>query len=188
VKRFTQLTVAAALILTSLAGTALADIYMRRGPDGRLQYTDTPTTMDGYKMIVRESPEKLPWREYAHIQARRHNLDPKLVRALIYVESAENPVAVSNRGALGLMQLMPATADELGVHDPLMPMDNVRGGVKYFSQMLKRFNGDVKLALAAYNAGPGAVEKFGGIPPYPETVDFVKKVLSIYERVVIDES
>jgi soluble lytic murein transglycosylase-like protein len=187
VKRFTTILLAVATVLPLCAGSALADIYMRRGADGGLQYTDTPTTMDGYKLIVRESPETLPWREYAHIQARRHDLDPKLVRALIYVESAENPVAVSNRGALGLMQLMPETAEELGVHDPLMPMDNVRGGVEYFSQMLRRFDGDVELALAAYNAGPGAVEKFGGIPPYPETINFVKKVLNLYKRVVIDD-
>ena len=177
-----------AFVAVLIPSPGASDIYMRRTPDGRLEYTDTPTEMDGYKMIVRESPEKLPWREYAHIQARRHDLDPKLVRALIYVESAENPVAVSSKGALGLMQLMPGTASELGVEDPLRPLDNVRGGVKALSQMLERFGGDVRLALAAYNAGPSAVEKHGGIPPYPETMEFVEKVLRIYKRAVIDDS
>lgn len=193
VLRVSALPVATALLLafaaTLLPASCPADIYMRRTADGKLEYTDTPTEeMGDYKMIVRQSPETLPWREYAHIQARRHNLDPKLVRALIYVESAENPVAVSNKGAVGLMQLMPATASQLGVEDPLRPMDNVRGGVKYLAQMLERFDGDVRLALAAYNAGPNAVEKYGGIPPYPETINFVEKVLRIFKRAVIDDS
>lgn len=177
----------ALLVCVALPATALADIYMRRGPDGKLEFTDTPATIEGYKVIVRDSSQRMPWREYAHIQARRHNLDPKLVRALIYVESAENTQAVSSKGAQGLMQLMPTTAEELGVADPLMPLDNVRGGVKYFSKMLKRFDGNVELALAAYNAGPGAVERHGGIPPFTETRNFVKKVMDIYKRAAIND-
>jgi soluble lytic murein transglycosylase-like protein len=143
-------------------------------------------------MVIRESPAAnssrlLTWREFAHKEARRINLDPKLVRAVIYVESGENPKAVSPKGAMGLMQLMPGTARDLGVEDPMRPRENIRGGVQYLSQMLDRFGGDVRLALAAYNAGPGAVEKFGGVPPYPETQDFVKKVLNVYKKVSIDD-
>jgi soluble lytic murein transglycosylase len=168
-----------------------ADIYALKMPDGSVVFTDTPTEGD-FKMVIRESPAAnssrlLTWREFAHKEARRINLDPKLVRAVIYVESGENPKAVSPKGAMGLMQLMPGTARDLGVENPMRPRENIRGGVQYLSQMLDRFGGDVRLALAAYNAGPGAVEKFGGVPPYPETQDFVKKVLNVYKKVSIDD-
>ncbi|HEX6211134.1 MAG TPA: lytic transglycosylase domain-containing protein [Methylomirabilota bacterium] len=114
--------------------------------------------------------------------ARRHDLSPDLVRAVIQVESAWNPRAVSSKGALGLMQLMPATAAELGVTDPFDPEQNIRGGVTYLKRLLDRFNGNPELALAAYNAGPGAVEKYGRrIPPYRETRQYVRKIKSVTE-------
>lgn len=112
--------------------------------------------------------------------ARRTGLDADLVRAVIQVESAFDPSARSRKGALGLMQLLPGTARELGVRDVFDPEENIRGGTDYLRRMLDRF-GRVELALAGYNAGPGAVERHGGIPPYRETRDYVSKVLGLYQ-------
>jgi soluble lytic murein transglycosylase-like protein len=112
--------------------------------------------------------------------AATHDLEPRLVEAVIQCESGWDPRAVSRVGALGLMQLMPATAVELAVDDPLDERQNVAGGTAYLRRMLDRF-GRLDLALAAYNAGPEAVERYGGIPPYAETVQYVRKVLSLYE-------
>lgn len=113
--------------------------------------------------------------------ARKHGLDPALVLAVISVESAFQPAAVSPKGAQGLMQLMPATARELGVTDALDPAQNVDGGVRYLRALVEQYKGDLRLALAAYNAGAGAVKRHGGVPPYRETRDYVEKVLKRYE-------
>lgn len=109
--------------------------------------------------------------------AQKHGLNPRLFRALIEQESAFNPRAVSPAGAQGLAQLMPRTAEMLGVSDPFDPAQNLEGGAKYLSQMLRQFNGDIRLALAAYNAGPGAVKRHGGIPPFEETQNYVRRVM-----------
>jgi hypothetical protein len=109
--------------------------------------------------------------------AENYGIDPALFQALIQQESSFDPSAVSSAGALGLTQLMPKTAKSLGVTNPLDPTQNMEGGAKYLAQLLKQFNGDRKLALAAYNAGPGAVVRSGGIPPYKETQNYVKKIL-----------
>jgi len=113
--------------------------------------------------------------------ARRHGLPPALVKAVVRAESNFQPHALSNAGAQGLMQLMPATADDLGVDDPFRAEDNVFGGTRYLRAMHDRY-GDWQLALAAYNAGPGAVDRFGGIPPYAETQQYVERVLHYYRR------
>ena len=110
--------------------------------------------------------------------ARKFKLPVQLVTAIVKVESNFNPRAVSSEGARGLMQLMPATAAGLGVRNSFDISQNINGGCRYLKEMLEQFDGDVKLALAAYNAGPGAVEKYGRIPPYRETQDYVKKVLA----------
>ncbi|WP_243123195.1 lytic transglycosylase domain-containing protein [Thermaerobacter sp. FW80] len=117
----------------------------------------------------------------ADVAARRHGLDPALLRAVIEVESGWNPLARSPAGALGLMQLMPATARALGVTDPWDPWQNLEAGARYLRQQLERF-GDIRLALAAYNAGPGAVQRYGDVPPYRETQAYVERVLALWRR------
>ncbi len=116
--------------------------------------------------------------ELAHTTAERHGVNPKLVEAVITVESGWNPWVVSPKGAKGLMQLMPQTAARLGVRDPFDPYENIVGGVRHLRELLDEF-GDLRLALAAYNAGAEAVHSYGGIPPFPETQAYVPKVLSL---------
>ncbi len=134
------------------------------------------------------SPANATTRVYERAEVRKliqqvsteHGLDPKLIDALVRVESGYNPNAVSRKGAMGLMQLMPATAKRLNVDDPFNPADNIRGGVREFSRLVSRYSGNLKLALAAYNAGEGAVARYRGVPPYAETRSYISKILSIY--------
>lgn len=113
--------------------------------------------------------------------ANRYQVDPAIVKAIIMAESSYNPKAVSKKGAKGLMQLMPKTAAELGVKDSFNPVYNINGGVRYYKKMLNQFNGDVKLALAAYNAGSRKVKKYQGIPPFKATRYYIKKVFKYYK-------
>ena len=114
--------------------------------------------------------------------AERHNLDPALVKAVISTESGWNPWAISRKGAVGLMQLIPATAERFGVGNAFDPAQNVEGGTSYLKQLLDHYNGDLTKSLAAYNAGERAVDQSGGIPAYPETERYVQKVTDAYFR------
>jgi soluble lytic murein transglycosylase-like protein len=114
--------------------------------------------------------------------SREYRMSPGLVKAVIHVESKFDPRAISRRGARGLMQLMPGTAGELGVRDPFNPWQNIDGGTRYLQQMVERFDGDLRLGLAAYHAGPAKVVQYGGIPPYRATRQYVDRVLKLYRR------
>lgn len=147
-----------------------------------------------YKIGVTEttppntSPDVKPNKKENYFQpiiiaaSNRHNVDPALVKAIIMAESNYNPVAVSKRGAKGLMQLMPNTADALGVEDSFNPKHNIDGGVKYLRQLLNKFEGNLQLAVAAYNAGSKKVMKYQGVPPFKVTRNYVKKVFEYYQH------
>lgn len=181
------------LILTvvlSTAAPAAAQIYSWRDADGKLVLSDKPrpdhgtqTTYDvhGSTTVRATTPFKAnsksaPYEAAITEHARRQGVAADLVRAVIQVESAFNPIAVSDKGAMGLMQLMPATATELGVRNPFDPEQNIRGGVSYLKQLLDRYDNKIELALAAYNAGSGNVDKYGTVPPFKETQNYVKKI------------
>lgn len=117
-------------------------------------------------------------------KAKKHNLDPKLVKSVIRAESNWNHRAVSPKGAMGLMQLMPQTANLMGVSNPFDPEQNIEGGIKYLRHLLTRFNGNLTFALAAYNAGPKTVERKGGIPSIPETINYVQRIMGDYTGVM----
>ncbi len=121
-------------------------------------------------------------RDIAKAAAHRNGIPPGLVDAVIQAESAYNPEAVSPKGAKGLMQLMPETAGAFGVADPFSPEENINAGVGLLKNLLEKYNGDYKKALAAYNAGEGAVDRNGGVPPYDETRDYVNRVINLYLR------
>ena len=118
--------------------------------------------------------------------AKRHNIDPSLIKAIIMAESGYNPRAESRKGAQGLMQLMPQTAELLGVTDGFNPEENIRGGVRYFKMLLESFDGDIRLALAAYNAGSRYVREYGGVPPFNATRTYIWKVFE-YQKIYRDE-
>jgi hypothetical protein len=180
------------LVVLACASTAGAQIYSWRDASGSLVLSDqtprehtsgvrtfrVPHSSGG---VLSTKPASSGFAETydklitQHAEAR--GLRPDLVRAVVQVESGYNPRAVSPKGALGLMQLMPSTAAELGVRFPLDPEENIRGGTTYLRQLLDRFGGHEELALAAYNAGPSAVDRYGNrIPPYAETQDYVRKI------------
>jgi soluble lytic murein transglycosylase-like protein len=181
------------------AGYVSAEYYVYKGRDGVTWYTDRRLPADTHTLIAtvgrptasfschRLSSTALKRRAVVHAAfieqlAQLYKVDHMLIKAIIRVESCFDKYAVSRVGAKGLMQLMPATARQMGVENPFNAQENIRGGIRYFSLMLGRFDNDTKLALAAYNAGPRAVEKHKGIPPYKETQSYVKKVLDYYQR------
>lgn len=167
-------------------GVSAAANYRFVDEEGVVHYTNAPPDAAYQRFVTRSSAptasrQTVPGGYSAEIQeaAHRHGVDARLVNAVIAVESAGNPRAVSSKGAQGLMQLMPATADVLGVRDPFNPRDNIDGGVRHLRGLLDSF-GDLSLALAAYNAGAEPVRSYRGIPPYPETQEYVRKILGLY--------
>lgn len=162
------------------------DIFVRHDESGALVFTNCPTGTD-WQMYAREKPKygyssrsKSAYETIVASIAAREGMDPSLIQSIIEVESGFNSRAFSPKGAMGLMQLMPETARELGVCDPWDPVENITGGTRYLSRLLKRYRGDLTKALAAYNAGPTVVDAYGGIPPYQETQEYVNNVLAIF--------
>jgi soluble lytic murein transglycosylase-like protein len=172
--------------------------FFKYRKDGAVAYSDKKPKKTEFQVIVFNSCyacsplSKVNWRatrlyktEFADaiaLAANRYAVDPALVRAIIHAESNFNPLVRSHKGAMGLMQLMPKTAIAMGVSDAYNSGENIDGGTKYLSLMLEKFNGNVSLAAAAYNAGPNAVSKYNGVPPYQETKTYVERVKILHNR------
>ena len=162
-------------VLKNSTGVKFGDLLTRPVTKVNANIYSAQAETGAEKISTREQIKNIVFRA-----AKKHGVDEKLVNALIKQESGFNPNAKSKVGAMGLMQLMPATAKGLGVTNPMDPEQNVEGGVKYLKSMLNKYTGNVILALAAYNAGPGAVDKYDGVPPYKETQNYVKSILANY--------
>lgn len=145
------------------------DVCMACALHSSIDWTTVPLNVSSYRKVVRSA-------------ASRYGVAPAFLRAIIHAESAFNPDALSHKGAQGLMQLMPATAVDMGVGNAFDAAENIRGGARYLAKLLTRFHGDRELAAAAYNAGPGAVHKYKGVPPFAETRVYVKRVDTLYQR------
>jgi len=186
--------IVAAALWVSFSPTmaARADIYKYVDKGGVIHFTNVPTDANvRYVLVMREKPvhfnlpTDVPITEFDAViakTAKKYNIDSALVKAVIKAESNFNHRAVSPRGAIGLMQLMPATASSLQVPDAFHPEQNIEGGCRYLRYLLNLYNGNLSLALAAYNAGENAVARFNSIPPYPETRNYVQRVLELLEH------
>jgi len=189
----TPLLILICLLLT--APSASAGIYRYEDENGVIHFTNCPRDPK-YKLYIRESKEDVGDENNAAVVSyakshgqydsmisefsKKYEVDFALIKAMIRAESGFNPVAVSKKGAKGLMQLMPETALRMNVSNVFNPRENIDGGVRYFKYLLSLFNNDLQLSLAAYNAGENIVAELGSIPPYRETKDYVKRVLSYY--------
>ena len=163
---------------------ARGDIYMRIDSDGVIYFTNVPTTT-GYELYIKEgnrgkSGSPMTFDGVIQKAAGKYGVDAHLVKAVIKVESDFNPRAVSRRGAKGLMQIMPSNFKTLSIRDPFNPLENVMAGTLYLKRLMKRYEKKLPLVLAAYNAGPQAVDRYRDIPPFPETLNYVRKVMTYY--------
>ena len=183
------------LFLLLISEGTSADIFKYVAPDGRIYYTDEPKKGFDYRLIIRTRPRtyardvkfmsgnKLKYNDIIAKAAAKHQMDPRLLHAVIQAESAYNAHAVSSAGAVGLMQLMPDTARRYGVIDRHDAEQNIDGGTRYLKDLLAMFNSNLRLAVAGYNAGEGAVMKYNNsVPPFPETQNYVQQVLSLYGK------
>ena len=164
-----------------------ADIYRYIDENGVMHFTNTPTSsVQNYRIFIKEKPKKTRWyssEKYDDLisdASERYGVAFPLLKAIIKAESDFDPNAVSHKGATGLMQIMPQNFDLLGLEDPFDPWQNINAGARYFKQMYDRFKGKLALSLAAYNAGPTAVDRYQTIPPYEETEEYVRRVLKYY--------
>jgi hypothetical protein len=194
--KFERLIIGFFFVFLFVGSPLYADIYMYIDKNGVMHYTNVPVESEGtsvkfllyQKEVIRErkqfdifdNSDFNSIDSYIFEAAHYHDVSFPLIKAIIKVESDFNPMAISQKGAMGLMQIMPFNFKELSIRDPFDPWENIMGGVSYFKNMLTKFNGDLSLSLAAYNAGPNAVDKYGSIPPYPETINYVEKVLKYY--------
>lgn len=168
------------------SGLLHADIYIYTDSNGIVHFTNTPTSSD-YKLYMKERQKKkiqFSTKRFDDIIKKaqeRYGVEFSLIKAVIKVESGFNPKAETRKGAKGLMQIMPMNFELLSVKDPFNPQQNIMGGTLYLKRLLKRYQYKLPLALAAYNAGPGAVDKYKTIPPYRETQNYVRKVMKAYD-------
>ncbi len=175
------------IILFSAGLNAHADIYRYIDENGVMHFTNTPTSSaHQFKLFLREKQnitKRYSDKKYDDIiskASRQYGVAFPLLKAIIKAESGFDPRAVSKKGAKGLMQIMPENFKPLGIKDPFDPSQNIHAGAQYFKQMYDRFNGKIALSLAAYNAGPAAVDRYKTIPPYEETEEYVRRVLKFY--------
>ena len=185
-----RLACAFALLIASIPADVRCDIYKYVDRNGVMHFTNVPTSSPSrYRVYLRESSAALPHPEGAgsytdiiYKAAEKNGVAVPLLKAIIKAESNFNPRAVSKKGALGLMQIMPGNLKSLNVRDPFDPKQNIMGGARYFKRMMNRFGGKLPLAIAAYNAGPEKVAQYQRIPPIKETENYVRRVLKYYNK------
>ena len=178
----------AIFILMTVISSVHADIYMYIDENGVMHFTNTPTSnQQDYKIYIKErtsiSAKFSTTDKYDHFiseASRQYGVDSKLLKAMIKAESDFDPRAISKKGAMGLMQIMPENFEMLDLKNPFDPWENIKAGARYFKALHERFNGKLALSLAAYNAGPTAVDRYKNIPPYQETEEYVRRVLRYY--------